>query len=247
MWAMTGARCRESRATRELLELPSDPGWLNQVHGTAVADLDSYPQGVITADAAVARTRRPRLRGHGGRLPTRAVLLTAMGSASPPRMRAGAGSLPVCSSRRWPRWVCAATYSVHGWTCDLEGALRSGRGSARRVCRCRTGAANSRSAECARAMAGGSRRPGAPPAGGTGRHRCQRRAMVHLRGSRALLFASTRWEGRPHGRAHLAPLTCVLGSSRFDQPPLDHPRHHGFGCAVRARGRHFPGVARARA
>jgi YfiH family protein len=38
------------------LALPSEPGWLSQVHGTAVADLDSDPQGVITADAAVART-----------------------------------------------------------------------------------------------------------------------------------------------------------------------------------------------
>ena len=38
------------------LGLPSEPGWLNQVHGTAVADLDSHPSGVITADAAVART-----------------------------------------------------------------------------------------------------------------------------------------------------------------------------------------------
>ncbi|HYJ41259.1 MAG TPA: peptidoglycan editing factor PgeF [Steroidobacteraceae bacterium] len=39
-----------------LLALPSDPAWLSQVHGTVVADLDAYPQGVITADAAVART-----------------------------------------------------------------------------------------------------------------------------------------------------------------------------------------------
>jgi YfiH family protein len=39
-----------------LLALPSDPAWLNQVHGTAVADLDARPQGVITADAAIART-----------------------------------------------------------------------------------------------------------------------------------------------------------------------------------------------
>jgi YfiH family protein len=39
-----------------VLALPSEPAWLNQVHGTAVADLDSLPEGVLTADAAVART-----------------------------------------------------------------------------------------------------------------------------------------------------------------------------------------------
>jgi len=40
---------------KSLLALPAEPGWLSQVHGTVVADLDSQPQGVITADAAVAR------------------------------------------------------------------------------------------------------------------------------------------------------------------------------------------------
>ena len=40
---------------KTLLALPAEPGWLNQVHGTEVADLDSQPQGVITADASVAR------------------------------------------------------------------------------------------------------------------------------------------------------------------------------------------------
>ena len=39
-----------------LLTLPSEPGWLNQVHGTVVAGLDSHPDGVITADATIART-----------------------------------------------------------------------------------------------------------------------------------------------------------------------------------------------
>ena len=40
---------------KTLLALPSEPAWLNQVHGTAVADLDSQPEGVITADAAATR------------------------------------------------------------------------------------------------------------------------------------------------------------------------------------------------
>ncbi len=42
---------------KSLLALPAEPAWLSQVHGTVVADLDSQPQGVITADAAVARVQ----------------------------------------------------------------------------------------------------------------------------------------------------------------------------------------------
>jgi len=47
----------EANRTRlkSLLSLPAEPAWLSQVHGTVVADLDSQPQGVIVADAAVAR------------------------------------------------------------------------------------------------------------------------------------------------------------------------------------------------
>jgi YfiH family protein len=40
---------------KSLLALPAEPAWLSQVHGTVVADLDSQPQGVIAADAAIAR------------------------------------------------------------------------------------------------------------------------------------------------------------------------------------------------
>ncbi len=50
------ARVAANRAQLEtLLGLPAAPAWLNQVHGTVVADIDSPTQGVITADAAVAR------------------------------------------------------------------------------------------------------------------------------------------------------------------------------------------------
>jgi YfiH family protein len=40
---------------RQLLrqELPSEPVWLNQVHGTQVFDVDEYKGGLIDADAAV--------------------------------------------------------------------------------------------------------------------------------------------------------------------------------------------------
>jgi YfiH family protein len=42
---------------RELLDLPGEPGWLNQVHGTEVADLDSpSTQSPVTADASIAST-----------------------------------------------------------------------------------------------------------------------------------------------------------------------------------------------
>jgi YfiH family protein len=37
------------------LELPSEPAWLDQVHGTRIADLDVAPSG--PADGAVTRTR----------------------------------------------------------------------------------------------------------------------------------------------------------------------------------------------
>jgi hypothetical protein len=40
---------------KTLLALPAEPAWLNQVHGIAVADLDSRPEGTITADAVVTR------------------------------------------------------------------------------------------------------------------------------------------------------------------------------------------------
>ncbi len=40
---------------RELLELPGEPAWLNQVHGVDVADLDAAPSAAVprAADAAV--------------------------------------------------------------------------------------------------------------------------------------------------------------------------------------------------
>jgi YfiH family protein len=41
---------------RELLALPAEPGWLNQVHGAEVADLDVIPTASpLTADASVTR------------------------------------------------------------------------------------------------------------------------------------------------------------------------------------------------
>jgi YfiH family protein len=41
---------------RELLELPGEPAWLNQVHGVDVADLDAAPPAAVplAADAAVS-------------------------------------------------------------------------------------------------------------------------------------------------------------------------------------------------
>lgn len=49
--AVTANRAR----LRSLLNLPSEPAWLNQVHGIAVADLDKVGHGKpATADAAVA-------------------------------------------------------------------------------------------------------------------------------------------------------------------------------------------------
>lgn len=43
------------RRVRESLRLPSEPMWLEQVHGTVVANLDEPISGVVQADAAVTR------------------------------------------------------------------------------------------------------------------------------------------------------------------------------------------------
>jgi YfiH family protein len=52
-----GAVVENRRRVREALRLPAEPGWLQQVHGTAVADLDSVlaSGGAVPADAAVTR------------------------------------------------------------------------------------------------------------------------------------------------------------------------------------------------
>ena len=54
--APTAVAANRSRL-RELLELPAEPAWLNQVHGADVADLDGavVASTPVTADAAVTR------------------------------------------------------------------------------------------------------------------------------------------------------------------------------------------------
>ena len=47
---------RNTRAAELEALLPGDPIWLRQVHGTAVANLDT-PDPAAEADAAVTRTR----------------------------------------------------------------------------------------------------------------------------------------------------------------------------------------------
>jgi polyphenol oxidase len=49
------AICTDRSADLSALHLPAAPRWLQQVHGTAVADLDAE-QGVVTADAAISTT-----------------------------------------------------------------------------------------------------------------------------------------------------------------------------------------------
>lgn len=41
---------------RESLSLPGDPYWLNQIHGTTVANLDNEPEGLPEADASITTT-----------------------------------------------------------------------------------------------------------------------------------------------------------------------------------------------
>jgi len=48
------AHVADNRARlRELLELPGEPAWLNQVHGAAVAEIDVKFDAPVTADASV--------------------------------------------------------------------------------------------------------------------------------------------------------------------------------------------------
>jgi YfiH family protein len=51
-----GAVEENRRRIARLLELPGEPAWLEQVHGTEVADLDRAP-GALRADAAITRRR----------------------------------------------------------------------------------------------------------------------------------------------------------------------------------------------
>ncbi len=44
------------RRVRERLALPAEPAWLEQVHGTRVADLDAAGEGARAADAVITRT-----------------------------------------------------------------------------------------------------------------------------------------------------------------------------------------------
>jgi polyphenol oxidase len=47
----------ENRArVAELLSLPAEPAWLDQVHGNIVTDLDAQPEATHGADAAISRT-----------------------------------------------------------------------------------------------------------------------------------------------------------------------------------------------
>jgi polyphenol oxidase len=50
------AICTDRSGDVGALRLPGEPRWLQQVHGTAVADLDAE-QGTVTADAAISATR----------------------------------------------------------------------------------------------------------------------------------------------------------------------------------------------
>jgi hypothetical protein len=50
-----GAVAENRRRVREAFGLSVEPAWLNQVHGTAIIELDARAQGPITADASLTR------------------------------------------------------------------------------------------------------------------------------------------------------------------------------------------------
>ena len=180
---------------RELLALPAEPVWLNQVHGTDVADLDARRSGRChrrrmppsrtrpaasawswwpTACPCCSRTRDGRRVGaaHAGWRGLAAGVLE--------QHRERAGSARRANSR--PGWARRSRASTSKWATKC--ALRSWRADA--------GAVDCFERERARTLAGGSRRARAPAARGARRHRRQRRAVVHVRGPRAVLFASAR-------------------------------------------------------
>ena len=132
-------RERTARCSRPALDLPSEPVWLEQVHGVTVLDLDG--------DAARARrrrrhvARRRRLCGAHGRLPAGAPLRPrrparrrrARGLARAAARRvAGGRSSARRAARRRPRVARAR---------DRRGGLRGRRRRPRRVPRARSGAA----------------------------------------------------------------------------------------------------------
>ena len=190
-----------------LLNLPAKPAWLSQVHGIAVHDLDGAPAAVQppTADAVVTRER--------GRV---CVIMVA-------------DCMPVLLSMRDGSRIAAAHA---GWRGLASGVLEQtvhALGSSGGELTAWLGPAISREhfevgdevrAAFVAADAGAASMRSRSMRSGAGRriwsslakrrlrvtrgHRCQRRRVVHVRGSCAVLLASARWEGRTDGGADLA-------------------------------------------
>ncbi len=181
------------------LALPSDPSWLNQVHGSEVIDLDA-PQAhgaAVTGDASI--TAAP------GRV---CVIMVA-------------DCLPVLFASRDGRRIGAAHAGWRGLAngvleatvraLDVEpGTLtawmgpaisrrtfRSGRGGARCLRRARSGGRGVFRAKPARSLAGRSRGSRPPPPRAAGRPPGGRRRMVHVRRSRSNFFSHRR-DGHLH-------------------------------------------------
>ena len=108
--APRGGGARTAARVRRQLQLPHEPLWLEQVHGSEVVDADAGGGG----GAARRRARMPPsrvsagavLRGAGGRLPAGAVRRARRQRGRRRRMPAGAAWPPGCSRPRSRALVC---------------------------------------------------------------------------------------------------------------------------------------------
>ena len=137
---------------RVALSLPTEPCWLEQVHGVRVLDLDRDDRGA--ADGAVT--------GSPG---TVCAVLTAdclpvllcdrAGRASAWRMPVGAGCSTACCRQRWRRSTLLPSSCWPGSGRRSVNRLRGRRRGPRRVRRAQLGCGAAICRECSRPLAGG--------------------------------------------------------------------------------------------
>ena len=195
-----------ARGCAQLLELPAEPSWLNQVHGTEVVDLDARLTGRVsaTADASIAT------------LPGR-VCVVMVADCLPVLFASRDGQRIAAAHAGWrglaagvlERTVAALGVAPAELSAWLGPAISQQHFEVGEEVRAAfvgadAGAAACFSANDARALAGGSRRASRAAAS---RHWAWRRSAA-ASGARSLIARSSishrrGWQRGPHGRADL--------------------------------------------
>ena len=192
------------RRLRDALELPAEPGWLEQVHGTGVVVLPAAAQA--PADAAVTFARGE-------------VCAVLVADCLPVFLAGRAGDRVGIAHAGW-RGLAAGVVeaTIAALACapeELVAWLGPSIGPRAfevgpEVRDCVRGAGRRRrggvSSGPDRALAGRLAGTGAASPRGGGRHRGERRRSLHAHGRGALLFLPARRRDRAHGRARLARL-----------------------------------------